>query len=135
MIFKNTVPPERRRSSQRNYNIYNSINGLSYMCLGEAVIILLAVRIGSPDYVIAAIGAMIYIGFLLLPLGKIVAMRIGAAQSQAFFWVMRNSAALLVAVAAGVSTLGFPNLAAGCLLTGRFFSTDSGRRGSCSASR
>ena len=116
MIFKGAVPPARQLSSQRNYNIFNLINGLSYMCLGETVIILLAVRLNCPDYIISSLGAMLYFGYLLLPLGKIVTARIGAAQSQATFWVLRNTAALLVALASPAGILGYQKIAIALLL-------------------
>ena len=120
MIFKGAVPPARQLSSQRNYNIFNLINGLSYMCLGETVIILLAVRLNCPDYIISSLGAMLYFGYLLLPLGKIVTARIGAAQSQATFWVLRNTAALLVALASPAGILGYQKIAIALLLVGAF---------------
>ena len=50
MIFKEALSPERQASSQHNYCMFNVINGLSYMCLGETVLILLAVQLGCPDY-------------------------------------------------------------------------------------
>lgn len=99
MIFKEALSPERQASSQHNYCMFNVINGLSYMCLGETVLILLAVQLGCPDYFISTLGAMLYFGFLLLPLGKIMTARVGAARAQAYFWVARNGAALMVASA------------------------------------
>ena len=68
MICKGPLTPAQLASSQHNYHIFSLINGLSYMCLGETVLILLAVRLGCPDYIVSTLGAMIYFGFLLLPL-------------------------------------------------------------------
>ena len=121
MIRQQPLTVEQRRESQRNYNLFNLINGLSYMCLGETVLILLAVRLGCPDYIVSALGAMLYFGYLLLPLGKIVTARTGAARSQSIFWVARNIAALLVACSALVCISGFRATAMGLLLTGAFF--------------
>ncbi|MBS1370036.1 MAG: MFS transporter [Lentisphaeria bacterium] len=121
MIRKQPLTAAQREASQHNYNIFSLINGLSYMCLGETVLILLAVRLGCPDYIVSTLGAMIYFGFLLLPLGKIVTARTGAARSQSIFWVARNAAALLVAGAALVSLAGFRETAMGLLLIGAFF--------------
>lgn len=121
MIRKDPLTPAQFASSQRNYHIFSLINGLSYMCLGETVLILLAVRLGCPDYIVSTLGAMIYFGFLLLPLGKAVTARVGAAKSQAIFWVARNAAALLVALSALVSISGMPRAATLLLLTGAFF--------------
>jgi len=103
MITGKPLTREQRVSSQRNNYMFNALNGLSYMCLGETVLILLAVRLGASDAVVSMLGAMIYFGFLLLPLGKYVTMRVGAVRSQCIFWRLRNVAALLVALAVPVS--------------------------------
>ena len=100
MICNRPLTAGEMKSSQRNYLLYNGVNGASYMCLGETVLILFAVKLHSPDYVIAILGGMIYFGFLLLPLGKIMTARGGAARTQADCWVYRNIAALIVAAAA-----------------------------------
>lgn len=44
MICKGPLTPAQLASSQHNYHIFSLINGLSYMCLGETVLIL-----GSPS--------------------------------------------------------------------------------------
>ena len=121
MIRKEPLTPAQFASSQHNYHIFSLINGLSYMCLGETVLILIAVRLGCPDYIVSTLGAMIYFGFLLLPLGKVVTARFGAAKSQSIFWIARNVAALLVALSALVSSSGMARTATGLLLTGAFF--------------
>ncbi len=120
MIFKGPLSAERQASSQYNYNIFNVINGLSYMCLGETVLILLAVQLGCADWIVSTLGAMLYFGFLLLPLGKIVTARVGAARAQSIFWVARNGAALLVGSASLFSCLGMHGTAVAVLLTGAF---------------
>ncbi|MGN1364818.1 MAG: MFS transporter, partial [Victivallis vadensis] len=121
MIFKEALSPERQASSQHNYCMFNVINGLSYMCLGETVLILLAVQLGCPDYFISTLGAMLYFGFLLLPLGKIMTARVGAARAQAYFWVARNGAALMVASASVFGYFGMMKTAMALLLIGSFF--------------
>lgn len=121
MIFDGPVPVENQKSSQRNYIYFLIFNGFAYMCLGETVILLIAIRLGSPDAVVSALGAMVFFAFILLPLGKCVAAKVGAARSQSFFWVARNCAGLLVAMAVPVS-LYISNLPAEImLLTGGFF--------------
>ena len=86
MILNGPVPPERQRQSQKNYKIFGLINGFSYTCLGETVIILLAVQLGCKNYVISTLGAMLYFGFLLLPLGKTMSAKVGAVRCQVYFW-------------------------------------------------
>lgn len=96
MIIKGQLSESQMRRSQRLYCLYSLLNGFSYTCLGETVIILLALKLKCQDYVISTIGAMLYFSYVILPCGKILAARIGAAPSQAVFWFLRNCAALLV---------------------------------------
>ena len=115
MIVSHPLTLEERKASQKNYFRFGLINGFSYMCLGETIIVLIAVQIGMPDVLITFVGAMLFIGFLLLPLGVRQTAKTGAAQSQATFWVCRNVAALLVAVSVIISKF-IPVLAWGLLL-------------------
>ncbi len=100
LIYDGPLPEESRRKSQRNYYIFSTFNGFAYMCVGESVLILLTIKIGFPDFFVSIIGAMQYFGYLMLPLGRVVCARRGAAHTQSFFWVTRNLSAMLVAVAA-----------------------------------
>ena len=120
MILEHELTPEQRRRSQRNINAFNAVNGLSYMCVGETIMILLSLKLGFSDVVSAVLGGMIFFGFLLLPLGKIVSARVGGARGQAVFWVARNAAALVVASAALWQRLGMTRLALACLVGGAF---------------
>ena len=120
MILNRQINDSEMRLSRRFYLIYNLINGFSYMCLGETVILLLAVNLGCSDTVVAILGSMLFWGFLLLPLGKMMTARCGAAASQANFWVLRNLAALLVAGAAPAALYFSPLAAAILLIIGSF---------------
>ncbi len=121
MICKGPLTPAQLASSQRNYYAASLINGLAYMCLGETVLGLVAVQLNCPDYIVSALGAMVFFGFLLLPLGKMVTARVGAARSYSVFWLARNAAALLVSLAALAGISGRPSTAMALLLTGAFF--------------
>ncbi len=120
MIISGTLTPEQQAKSRRNYLFFNAMNGFSYMCVGDTVIILLAVRLNCPNAFIAILGSMSLFGYLLLPLGKMVTGRVGAAEGQAIFWVLRNGAALLVGSSTVWNALGFHKLALGGLMTGAF---------------
>lgn len=120
MIFAEPLTAKQRRTSQINFNRYSLVNGASYACLGETVVILFAIKLEAPNFIIAAVGAMLYLGFLLLPLGVIRMGQVGAARSQADFWVCRNLAALLAASSAIVLPfsrhLAWSFLLLGCFL-------------------
>ena len=121
MIFDGPVPVENQKRSQRNYILFLVFNGFAYMCLGETVILLIAIKLGSPNAVVSALGAMVFFAFILLPLGKIVSSKVGAARSQSFFWIARNCAGFLVAMAVPASLYINRTLAEIMLLVGGFF--------------
>lgn len=121
MICNKPLTPQQKSKSQRNYCYYNAMNGVSYMCLGETILLLLAVKIKCPDWVISTLGSMIYFGFLMLPLGKTAAARLGGAGAQSFFWVCRNIVAVVVGISAIFSYFGYQTIAIILLLTGSFF--------------
>jgi len=119
MILDHPLTPEQRQKSQFNYNCFNIVNGASYMCLGESVIVLFAVKLDMPNTVISLIGALQFLGYLLLPFGVWRTAVKGAAQCQADFWVCRNIAVLLVAASVLVN-LYSSTLACLTLLLGGF---------------
>ena len=83
MIFDRPLTAEERRASLRRIALFSLVNGVSYVCVGETIMVLAAVRLGCPDAVTAAIGTMLYVGFAMLPLGRFLAARWGAAKSSA----------------------------------------------------
>ena len=121
MICREPLTPAQMRRSQNNYICYSAINGVSYMCLGETVIVLLAVRMNMPDWCVSIIGSLLYFGYLTMPLGKWMTSRVGAAKTQANCWVCRNIAALVVASGVVFHHFHMPFVAMGCLLAGAFF--------------
>ncbi len=120
MIRPDKLTPEQQLRSRRMFMKFCLLNGFSYMCLGDTVILLFAVKIHCPDVLIAILGAMVYVGFLMMPLGKIMTARLGAAQSLASFWILRNVSALLAASASVFTVLGLHGIAMGVLLSGAF---------------
>lgn len=103
MIVNGELSPELKRVSRKNYLIFSTINGFSYMCLGETMIILFAVKVEMSNFAISTLSALIYVGFVLLPLGKFLAGRIGAVRSQMTFWTIRSIFTMIIALAAPVS--------------------------------
>ena len=120
MILTRPLTPEEQARSRSFYLKFCFLNGFSYMCLGDTVILLFAVRINAPDVLIAILGALVYFGYLMMPLGKYVTAQVGAAQSLAVFWVLRNLSALLVASASVFFVAGMQWAAMTLLLLGSF---------------
>ena len=100
--------------------LFNAVNGFSYMCVGETMMVLLAVRLGMPDSVVAIISGMLFFGYLILPLGKFATAKFGGAKTQAMFWAARNFAGLLVASATLWTHFGHRAAAAASMVAGAF---------------
>ena len=114
------LPGELQRRSQRHYLVFNFMNGISYRCVGETVVVLAALAMKCPDYIVALLSAMIYLGYLLLPVGRFACARWGATGTQMLFWTARNLAALAIVVAAALSVVGWYRTAVALLLLGSF---------------
>src|SRR5574344_366485 len=69
MILNRPLTAENRRISQLTYNRYSLMNGLAYACLGETGVLRFAIQQGASNLIVAVLGAMLYLGYLLLPLG------------------------------------------------------------------
>ena len=121
MICTTPLTPQQKKKSQKNYCYFYAINGISYMCLGETVLTLLAIKMKCPDYIVSTLGAMLYLGYLLLPLGRTASAKLGGAGAQSFFWVCRNISAATVGVGAIFSYYGHQYTALFLLLVGAFF--------------
>ena len=111
MIYPKPLTRRQRRKSQKNISIFNGLNGVSYMCLGETIIVLFAIKLNAPNAMVAALGAFIYFSYFMLPIGKLVAARVGAARSQSVFWTLRNMVAVGVALSAVTNYCNFHTLA------------------------
>ena len=111
MIYPGPLKREQRLKTQKNYCLFNLVNGASYMCLGETIIVLFAIKLNAPNGMVAALSATLYFAFFMLPLGKIVAGKVGAARSQAVFWTFRNFVAVGVAASSLTAYFGYPTLA------------------------
>ena len=95
MIVKGRLSLAQQAQGRRYWHIFNIFNAISFVCVADSVLYLFALEIGCPRYIIPIIASFMYLGFLAMPLGKILTARIGAGYSIAFFWTCRSLSALL----------------------------------------
>ncbi len=108
------------KRSQRYLYAFNAVNGFSYICIGDIVVSLLAIREEFPDWAVATIGCFLYLCYLFMPLGRRAMGRFGAARAQSVFWFFRNVCSLVVASSALWWRLGLQGAAIACVLGGIF---------------
>lgn len=95
MIVKGKLSLAQQAQGRKYWHIFNVLNAMSFVCVADSVLYLFALEIGCPRYIIPIIASFMYLGFLAMPLGKILTARIGAGYSIAFFWVFRSLFALV----------------------------------------
>ena len=90
MIVKGKLSLAQQAQGRKYWHIFNILNAMSFVCVADSVLYLFALEIGCPQYIIPIIASFMYIGFLAMPLGKILTARVGAGYSLAFFWTLRS---------------------------------------------
>jgi len=95
MIVKGKLSLKQQAEGRKYWHIFNVLNATSFVCVADSVLYLFALELGCPRYIIPIIASFMYIGFLAMPLGKLLTARIGAAYAIAIFWGLRSLFALL----------------------------------------
>jgi MFS family permease len=93
------LSPYRLGKARDTFNIYNIFNSLSWNLLVGSIITLFALRLGANSTYIGLIGAMVYISYFFMPMGKILARRFSIIGVFSFAWISR-AVCMLLAVAA-----------------------------------
>jgi len=120
MIINGDLSLSQQEDGRKNYNRFNFANGLSYICVGETIIILFAIKMGSPDYCIAILGSLLFLSYFCMPLGKLLMARLGACKSVALCWAVRNLSILLLAFAPLAQRYGGPPAATLTIIAAAF---------------
>jgi HEAT repeat protein len=93
------LSPYKLGKARDVFNIYNIFNALSWNLLVGSIITLFALRLGANSTYIGLIGAMTFISYFFMPLGKILARRFSIIGVFSFAWISR-ALCMLFAVAA-----------------------------------
>lgn len=95
MIVQGKLSLAQQAEGRKYWHVFNILNAMSFVCIADSVLYLFALEIGCPQYIIPVIASFMYIGFLAMPLGKLLTARIGASYTIAFFWAFRSLFALV----------------------------------------
>jgi MFS family permease len=99
LIPNEKITLKDQRRGQNYYMTFSIFNALSFICLADSLLILFALKMGCPDYLVAVFGAFMYLGNIAMFLGKYMMGRIGAARTITLFWIFRNIFGLILASA------------------------------------
>ena len=95
MIIQGKLTLAQQAAGRKYWHIFNILNATSFVCVADSVLYLFALEIGCPQYIIPIIASFMYIGFLAMPLGKLLVSRTGAVTSITVFWTLRSIFAML----------------------------------------
>lgn len=88
MIREGELSEQEQFSAQMTYRNFAAANAAAGACSGEAMLILMAIRLNLPDSLVSCIGALGFLSYLVLPFGFPAAAKYGVGGSirkQGFF--------------------------------------------------
>ena len=81
---------DEKKSGQKNYLAFCAMNGLSIAFLAETTLILYALKIGIPDYIVAVVASFAFLGTFFVIAGRHLIRKIGVTRAASWSWYMRN---------------------------------------------
>ena len=81
----------QKSAGRRLYQIFALSNGMSFAAAGDSTVILYALKIGIPPWVVALTSSFIFLTLPFMLLGKRLAARKGAVRTISHAWVWRSS--------------------------------------------
>ena len=98
-MHKEKLTTKEQTKDRSYFSRFNIFNAISFACLGENIMFLFALALGSPPYIITILGSLMFLGNIGMPLGKKLIGRYGATGTLWRVWVIRNLAGGMIATA------------------------------------
>jgi hypothetical protein len=84
------LSPYHLGKARELYNLFNVFNALSWSFLTGNIITLFAMRLKASSTYLGSIGALLYMAFFFLPLGKVLAKRFSIIKIFSVTWISRS---------------------------------------------
>jgi MFS family permease len=111
----------RRKRGRRVFDSFSAINSFSFAFVTGNTITLYALALGASSTVVGLLGALMYISFFSIPVGKLLLRRAGLVKIFANSWMLRNFSLLPLIAIPWLVSVGQSGLALGVLVLGVFF--------------
>jgi MFS family permease len=111
-----TLSRPLQEQGRKNYLLFNRLNGLSFACLIENVLILYALKTGLPAYLTGILASFAFLAMPFMVFGKLLVGRLGAARTIRFSWTTRNLLMLIIALAPLAASHGAPRFLIGGMI-------------------
>ncbi|MBE6408598.1 MAG: hypothetical protein E7038_08350 [Lentisphaerae bacterium] len=99
MTVDRALTAEERRRSQNTMRDQRVLSALAANCGSETLLILLALSLGIPETIVSATGSLQLFSYTFLPLGFLLAARMGAVRSISRFHLLTGFIYLVIAAA------------------------------------
>jgi HEAT repeat protein/MFS family permease len=112
------LSPYRLGKAREMFNLHNAFNSISWSMLTGSIITILALRMGASSTFIGTLSALLYVAFLLLPLGRLLARKFSIIGIFSAAWIIRCIGMIPVAFAPLAVHLGNEDLALAMTMLG-----------------
>ena len=90
---------KQKKYGQRKYMLFSTLNGFSIALLAESTLILYALKVGVPDYIVGIMSSFLFLGMPFIFIGKKMVGKIGVSKTVATAWLLRSVSTLMAVVA------------------------------------
>jgi MFS family permease len=115
-VTTSKLRPRQQAIGRRLYTWFARMNGISMMCLAENVLILYALEMGMPEWLVGVLGSFMFLTMPFTLTGRKFVARWGGVRTASLMWIGRNSCALVMAAAPLVASVSSPMVGVGLLL-------------------
>ncbi len=90
---------KQKKYGQKKYMLFSTLNGFSVALLAESTLILYALKVGVPDYIVGIMSSFLFLGMPFIFIGKKMVGIIGVSKTVAASWFLRSVSTLMAVVA------------------------------------
>ncbi|MDR0721243.1 MAG: MFS transporter [Treponema sp.] len=112
------LSPYHLGKARELYNLFNVFNALSWSFLTGNIITLFAMRLKASSTYLGSIGALLYMAFFFLPLGKVLAKRFSIIKIFSVTWISRSISMIPLLFVPVVISTGHHDIALNLTLLG-----------------
>ncbi len=89
---------EQREYGKKQYIKFTIFNGISVAAVAESFLILFALKLSIPDYIVGVISSFFYLGLLFTLLGRLLIIRHGIAKTVTMAWLIRAFSGIITLI-------------------------------------
>jgi len=97
--FNSVLSDEQINYGKKKYLLFSMFNGFSVALLAEGTLILFALKLQIPDYIVGVMSSFLFLGMPFIFVGKRMAMKMGVVKTISIAWFLRSVSILAAVIA------------------------------------